>query len=188
MIKRAFATMFFCVLIGAAASTQSVQPPAVGDKTPGFELKTLADKSIRLADLTQNNPVVLIVLRGWVGYQCPLCTRQVGDFITHAKELENAGARLVLVYPGPAENLKKHARDFEAGKGIPKNFDLVIDPDLKFVNAWGLRWNVKGETAYPSTFVIDRQGVVRFEKISHGHGDRATAAEVLKALDQVSKS
>src|SRR5439155_9811161 len=127
-------------------------------------------------------PVVLLVLRGWVGYQCPLCTRQVGDFVKHAKELERAGAQVVMVYPGKAENVKKHAEDFENGKGIPAEFKLLVDPDLHFVNAWGLRWDAKGETAYPSTFVIDKDGVVRFAKVSHSHGDRASAADVLKSL------
>jgi peroxiredoxin len=142
---------------------------------------------VRLADLTAKGPVVLIVLRGWVGYQCPLCTKQVGDIVAHAEDFDKAGAHVVLVYPGSAAHLKEHAQDFESGKGIPANFSFVIDPDLRFVNDWGLRWKAKGETAYPSTFVVDRQSTVRFAKVSHGHGDRATASELLRALSELPK-
>lgn len=59
---------------------------------------------------------------------------------------------------------------------------LVTDPDYIFTNSWGLRWDAPRETAYPSTFVIDRKGVVRFTKISKTHGDRANPADILKAV------
>jgi hypothetical protein len=57
-----------------------------------------------------------------------------------------------------------------------------MDPDYKFTNAYRLRWDAPRETAYPSTFVIDRERKVRFAKVSKTHGGRATASEVLKAL------
>jgi peroxiredoxin len=65
---------------------------------------------------------------------------------------------------------------------LPDNVYFLVDPDLKVVNLYNLRWNAPQETAYPSTFVFDRQGIVRFVKISHSHGDRSSAADVLKAL------
>ena len=37
-------------------------------------------------------------------------------------------------------------------------------------------------TAYPSTFILDSSGKVLFEKISHSHGDRTTAQEILEKL------
>ena len=89
---------------------------------------------------------------------------------------------MVLVYPGPADKLKEHADEFAHGKGMPAGFNFLIDPDYTFTNQYGLRWDAKGETAYPSTFVIDRDATVRFAKVSKGHGDRASVGEVLKAL------
>ena len=50
--------------------------PKAGDKAADFTLKTLDDKSIQLSDLTAKSDVVLVVLRGWPGYQCPICTRR----------------------------------------------------------------------------------------------------------------
>ncbi len=40
-----------------------------------------------------------------------------------------AGAKVVLVYPGPSDGLKNHAEEFAHGKALPDNFDFVIDPD-----------------------------------------------------------
>ena len=50
------------------------------------------------------------------------------------------------------------------------------------VNAYGLRWDAPNETAYPSTFIVHRDGLIRFAKVSRTHGGRASATEVLAAL------
>jgi peroxiredoxin len=74
------------------------------------------------------------------------------------------------------------AEDFVTGKTLPNNFHFVVDPDLKIVNQYNLRWNTPNETAYPSTFVFDKQGTVKFPKISQSHGDRSSAADILTML------
>jgi peroxiredoxin len=125
---------------------------------------------------------VLIVLRGYPGYQCPVCNIQVGQFVANAKKFQSAKTNIVLVYPGPADGLKEHAAEFIRGKTLPENVYLTLDPDFDFTISYGLRWNAKNETAYPSTFVVDKAGKVKFARISMTHGDRASADEVLKAL------
>jgi peroxiredoxin len=165
-----------------AAADDSTAPPKVGEKARALTLDTLDGKTVSLSELRKTGPVVLIELRGWVGYQCPLCTRQVGEFIARADDLRKAGATVVLVYPGPPDRLREHAADFIGGKGLPENFRFVTDPGLTFVKEWGLRWDQAGETAYPATFVVASNGTVRFAKLSHSHGDRATAKEVLAAV------
>jgi len=62
---------------------------------------------------------------------------------------------------------------------------LVLDPKYDFITPIGLRWDKKGETAYPSTFVLDKNRVVKYAKISKSHGDRAKAADILTALRKV---
>lgn len=156
--------------------------PKVGDKAADFSLSTLEGKNIELSKLLAEGPVVLVVLRGWPGYQCPLCTAQVGDLINKGDEFKSHKARIVLVYPGPAEKLGDHAKEFASGKNFKANFTLVTDPGYKFTSAYNLRWDKPSETAYPSTFVIDSAGVIRYAKISKSHGDRAPSAEILKAL------
>jgi thioredoxin-dependent peroxiredoxin len=158
-------------------------PLKVGDKAPDFALKTLDDQTVRLSELTVSSNVVLIVLRGWPGYQCPLCTRQVQDFIASAPVFSKSKARVVFVYPGPADDLKAHAKEFLGNKQWPKGFDFVTDPAFTMVNAYGLRWDAPHETAYPSTFILDRKGVVQFVQISHSHGDRTKASAILEAVD-----
>ncbi len=165
-----------------APETAIAGTPKVGGMAPEFELTSLSGEQVKLSDTLAKGPVVLVMLRGFPGYQCPACTAQVGQMIGKAKQLQDAGANVLLVYPGPADGLKAHADEFVQGKDIPANFNFLLDPDYEFTNQYGLRWDAKGETAYPSTFVLDKTGKVLFAKVSQGHGDRAKIADVLKAL------
>ena len=172
------------VLMGlmTLAALRAAAPPVVGAMAPAFALQTLEGKTVELSALTAESPVVLVVLRGFPGYQCPLCTRQVHDFVTRAKDFAAKGVRVVMVYPGPAAVLQARAREFLADKEWPPEFVFLVDPDYTFTRAYGVRWEARNETAYPSTFVIGRGGRVDFARISTTHGGRTTAADVLGAL------
>lgn len=169
-------------LMLALLSVARAATPGTGDAAPGFALRTLEGKTVELAALTREMPVVLVVLRGFPGYQCPLCTRQVGEFAARAKDFAAKGARVVMVYPGPAKELERRAGEFLKDKSWPADFVFLLDPDYTFTNAYELRWEAKNETAYPSTFVIGRDGKVQWAKVSKTHGGRSTAADVLSKL------
>lgn len=162
-------------------------PPKVGDRAPAFVVRTPTGEEVRLPPLLKKGPVALIVLRGYPGYQCPLCTIQVGELIERSDEFAKRKTTVVLVYPGPANNLKERADEFVKDKGLPKAFRLVLDPDYRFTESYGLRWSAANETAYPSTFVIGRDGRVAYAKVSRTHGDRAPLPDVLAALDKMVK-
>ena len=166
----------------ASAWAASVQPPAVGDTAPEFALAGLDGKPVKLAELLKEGPVSLVVLRGFPGYQCPLCTKQVGELLDHATEFANSKTTVVLIYPGSAKGLNAQAKEFVGSREFPANFRFLLDPDYKLTNSYGLRWEAPRETAYPSSFVINRDGKVMFAQISKSHGGRAAAKDLLKAL------
>lgn len=174
-----------CALVAFGETTAvAAEPewPQVGDKAVDFELNDLAGQPTKLSALVEEGPVVLVVLRGYPGYQCPLCTLQVGQLIGAAKKLREADATVVLIYPGPADNLREYAEEFIANRTLPEEFRLLIDPDYEFTNAYHLRWDAPRETAYPTTLVIDEVQTIQFAKISRTHGGRSSVKEVLEAL------
>ncbi|MEO0474986.1 MAG: peroxiredoxin family protein [Planctomycetota bacterium] len=160
------------------------QRPKVGETAPDFKLTSLDDKQHQLSKITKDNPVVLLVLRGYPGYQCPICSRQVGDYISQAEAFAARGLKVIMVYPGPSEKLKERAEDFITGKTLPDNFHFLIDPDYIFTNAYSLRWDSKKETAYPATFVIQKASrKIAYTSVSNGYRGRTKAADILKLLD-----
>lgn len=160
--------------------------PKVGEKATDFELQALEGAKVRLSEEVAHGPVVLVVLRGWPGYDCPFCTRQFADYVAHGPDFAKRGAHVLFIYPGPANGLKAHAEGFTASTPMPAAFRVLLDPEYAFTQAYGLRWQAPDETAYPATFVVNPQGIVTFAQTSRGHGDRVPAEAVLKALTTTS--
>lgn len=176
------AALLLAVQMPGQAPMGTKPMPMVGGKAADFSLGSIDGMQVQLSKELEGHAVVLVVLRGWPGYQCPFCTRQFGEYLKRAGEFERSGARVLFVYPGPAEGIQDHAAAFTANQKMPMHFRLLLDPDYKFTEAYGLRWDAPKETAYPSTFVVDRNGIVRFTRVSREHGGRVPADEVLKAL------
>lgn len=174
---------FVAILSVLFGTTLFAQTPAVGAKAPNFTLSTPTGKAVEMSKELRGHQLVLVVLRGFPGYQCPYCVRQVHDFVEHATDFAAKNVKVLLVYPGPPADLDQHAKDFLSKQAeSPANIILVTDPDYTMTNAYGLRWDAPHETAYPSTFILDKNRTVLFEKISHSHADRSSAQD---ALDQL---
>lgn len=161
---------------------QSIPTPTVGQKASDFSLVAVDETTVRLSAEVARGPVVLVVLRGWPGYQCPFCTRQFGEYMTKAADVTATGAHVLFVYPGPADGLREHAKWLLKSTTLPAAYRVLLDPDYTFTLAYGLRWEAPMETAYPSTFVIDKGGTVVFARTSHAHDDRVPVADILTAL------
>lgn len=159
--------------------------PAVGQKAPDFTLTSLDGAKVRLSDELAAGPVALVVLRGFPTYQCPFCTRQFADYLSHSEDFQVSGAHVLFVYPGDPEGLNDHAKALVAGRPMPASYKILMDPDYTFTLAYNLRWDAPKETAYPSTFVIDKNGTIVFARTSHAHADRVPTVDVLKVLAEL---
>lgn len=177
-------TMIGLICIAICASVRATaEPPMVGAVAPDFTLRTPQGMPVRLSKWAHGRTLALVVLRGFPGYQCPYCQKQVHDFVNRAGDFAAKNAAVLLVYPGATSQLDQRASEFLATQDkLPKNVILVTDPDLKVTELYGLRWNEPGETSYPSTFILRPDLHVVFVKISKSHGDRLSAQE---ALDQL---
>ena len=174
------------LLFGVPCCAQDAKVPRVGQQAADFDLPILgSDETLDLHSALENQPVVLVVLRGYPGYQCPICSRQVGGLLQKQKDISSAGAKVVMVYPGLGKELEKRAKEFFERHELPENFVVVTDPDYKLTNAYNLRWDAPRETAYPSTFVIGKDKKIVYAKVSNTHGGRAKPEEVIQALDSL---
>jgi thioredoxin-dependent peroxiredoxin len=181
----AVACIFLGVVTVAAQTTATKDSLHVGTQFPDFSLTNLDGSRISLRSELHEGPVVLVVLRGWPGYQCPFCTRQFGDLLSHAGEFEKSKATVIFIYPGDSAELRKHAKEFLANRAMPVNFRFLIDPDLGWVTSHGLRWEAKDETSFPSTLLLDRHGEVRFMATAKMHGARILSGQLLEVLAEL---
>jgi len=178
-------------------TTSGVAPGlAVGDSAPGFTLSDAVGRQIALADLMAQGPVVVTFYRGeW----CPYCNLQLRALQQALPEIHAAGATLVAISPqAPDHGLtttQKHALAFP----------VLSDVDQSVSEAYKVRFDVTGELEdlqvnvfqndpaeqnadgrrslpVPSTFVIDRHGIVRFASVNADWRVRVEPAEVVNAL------
>ena len=176
----------FVAVAACAADGRKSKQLEVGDRIIDFELPVVgSEEYLALSDECKQGAVVVIVLRGYPGYQCPICSRQVASLKNRAKALAKEAHRVILVYPGEGEKLEKNAQRFLGSRGLPEPLVLVQDEDMEMVEEWGLRWNARNETAYPATYVFDRNGRVRWQKVSKSHAGRSSVEEILKALREL---
>src|SRR4051812_27104082 len=88
------------------------KPPKVGDTIEEFKSDSTTDHEASLSTVAQKRRLVLVVLRGYPGSQCPACTAQVAELRKHASEFKELGAHVLLVYPGAVDNLQIRATQF----------------------------------------------------------------------------
>ncbi len=163
----------------------AANPPrlAVGEKVRDFELPIVGgDGYLSLSDEVKEGRVVVVVLRGYPGYQCGICNRQVGSMVNRARALARAAHRVILIYPGEGDSLQRRAEEFMGARRLPDPLVMVRDEGMQVITEWGLRWNKHHETAYPATYVIDPDGRVQWVKVSESHAGRSNVEEILKAV------
>jgi thioredoxin-dependent peroxiredoxin len=178
-VVRSLALVLVCALLHAG-DRASAEPIGVGAEAPTMSLPSAeGGEPIDLATLYGEAKTVVVFLRGFPGYQCPACSAQVADYRAKAKDFADAGLKVVLVYPGPAEGLEGHAEELSAGAKLPEPLAMALDPDYAMTTAYGLRWDAPAETAYPATMVVDG-GKVAWIEVSPSHGGRVKGVKALR--------
>lgn len=134
------------VVIGAFALT-GMGNVSSAKKSSGvdFTLTDFAGKTVRLSDY-RGKPVLVNLWASW----CPPCRAEMPDLINYYNAHQADGLVLLAV---DSEDDLNSAQQFVREKQMP--FPVLFDPN-------GSAARVLGSNALPSTFLIDRTGVVRF--------------------------
>lgn len=170
--------VLLAVSLAAVAAT-----PTPGERAPDFTLSTLDGSPVSLGKLAHNGPVVLILLRGYPGYQCPFSQQQFQSYAQSAALFAASGTQVLFVYPGAAtKDLASDAANMVGSTALPANISLVLDPGYTFTNLYGLRWDAPEQTAHPSTFVINPGRSVFFAHIGQSASDLIPVADSLAIL------
>jgi peroxiredoxin len=170
---------------------------AVGDVAPGFTLKDAVGDEVVLADLLTKGPVVVTFYRGeW----CPYCNLQLRALQQALPEITAAGATLVAISPQAPDHGLTMTEKHEL------TFPVLSDLDQAVSESYKVRFDVTGELEdlqvnvfqsdpaeqnadgrrtlpVPSTFIIDRDGTVRFASVSADWRVRVEPDDVIAALE-----
>jgi len=156
----------------------------VGQKLP---LVKFVDSNGKLVDLTQyegKKKILLVVMKGFYSQGiCVYCTRQTTDLAKNSASFTEAGAEILVVYPGREDQINafvKSVRDYEKSDDprFQLPFKVLLDVNQDVVRTL----NISGDLAHPTTFIIDQKGIVRFQYVGKTMSDRPTALNLLDAV------
>lgn len=168
---------------------------AIGDQFPQMVLPTAEGELADFSDLWRRGPLVVTFFRGeW----CPYCRLMLTALEAALPEIEALGSSLVAVTP------ETGGRALAAKRGHSNRYDVLSDVDcglglgcgvvfptpndyrkllLGFGHDIGMR---TGNEAWflpvPATFVLDRQGIVRWRYANVDPTQRAEPADIIAAL------
>ena len=167
--KTIFTLMIFCFIAvsscdNSTAQQKNQQLKKTGNNKP-LNANSMVAPDFSLADLDGNTITLQqmkgkVVLLNFWGTWCGPCRKEIPDFINLSKKYKKDGLEIVgiTLTSGPPENIKAFADKW----GI--NYKLLTDikgNETQTVTALYGQATGKRITGIPTTFIIDREGVIQ---------------------------
>ena len=146
--------------------TKSIEmTPYKGQQNLGVNLPDLAGKSHTLS--AYKGKVVL--LNFWASW-CPPCVHEMPSMARLKSHYANQNFEILAVNLGEDSHEIKHFLEAH-----PVNFPVLLDSQAEAVKAWQV-------FAYPSSFLVDKKGEIRFALFGATEWDAATHLKIIDAL------
>ena len=165
------------------------------DQAASFALPDVNGDEVKLEELLQQGPVVLSFYRGgW----CPYCNLELRALQAALPEIRELGASLVAISPQtPDQSLstsEKNELEFsvlsDVGNQVAREFGLVfsLPESLRPIYAqFGIDIPAhNGDDSFdlpvPATYVIDRDGTIKYSFVNVDYQQRGEPSEIVAAL------
>lgn len=163
----------------------AVSTNASMDGVASLSFTNIDGEEVALSDYVGSRHVILVITRGNTNPICPYCSTQTARLISSYEQFVDADAEIVLVYPieslGDSVKLETFLADArgrleDPGREVP--FPVLIDVELKSIDQLGIRKDL----SKPATYIIDKDGQVRFAYVGEHLADRPSAQALLDQL------
>ncbi|QDT31934.1 peroxiredoxin-like family protein [Thalassoglobus polymorphus] len=167
----------------------------VGDAAIDAQLTGWDGSTVKLSELWQEGPIVLMWYRGgW----CPYCNIQLRAMQQSMDKIENSGAKLVVLTPELPEKAKEtaEANDLDLvalhdkDNALARKYGLVFQLPEAIIPAYRdklklpeYNGNDAMELPLSATYVIDQSGKITYAFLDADYKKRAEPADVIKAVE-----
>lgn len=169
----------------------------VGDKAPAFVLKDVDGNEVSSEKLLAEQEIVVIFYRGeW----CPVCTKYLSNLNDSLEYITAKGAKVLAIGPETLENSAKTKEKTDA------DFTILSDSDQKVAVAYEVLFDVtdkyakkvktflrtsiaennnsdKAQLPVPATFIIGKDGVIKFKQFDYNYKNRASIKAIIDNLN-----
>ena len=162
-------------------------PEALKPGQPLPEFSAVDEEGHRVSSSNlRGRPSVLLFVRGsW----CPFCSKQVQNLTKYYKEINDSGARLILVTPKPLQMTRRVANLFDV------DFEFWLDDSLEVVKHLGLllesavpedyHAEYGNDSLWPTSLVVDGDGIIRYTALSRFIADRPNPEKLLAVVKRL---
>lgn len=140
----------------------------MNQSAPGFTLTNIDGRAVSLSDF--KGKVVFIDF--WASW-CPPCKVEFPELIKLMERYNGADVALLAVN---VDQKRSHSEDFlRKFPGIPQNIQVLLDADAKVIKTYNA-------SAMPTSFILDKNGVIRYIHFGYRETDRKKWVEEIDAL------
>lgn len=150
-----------------------------GQKAPDFKLVNIEKQEVTLANFKGKNLVLFFFPMAWTG----VCTKEMCSIQEDYKTYSSLNAEVIGVSVDSFFALKRFGEDNKIGFPLLSDFNKTAIRDYDVVLqdfAFGYK-----DVAKRATFVIDREGVVRFVEILASPGDMPNMEAIKEAVQKL---
>ncbi|MBI9059216.1 MAG: AhpC/TSA family protein [Labilibaculum sp.] len=186
------ALLFFSISSIAQKKESSV---LVGDKAPMFKAMDQNGNTVTSNDILEKEQLIVVFYRGqW----CPLCNKHLSHLQENVAKFKEAGARLVAISPEIPVSVEKTVKKTKA------EYSVLHDVDSKIMKQYGVDFVLASKMVekykeygidltvsngnsdqilpVPATYVIGKDGIVKYVQYDPDYKNRSNAEEILKHL------
>ncbi len=160
--------------IGGAGESRS---ELIGTKLPQVRFLSSTGAVIDLTRTAKKGTVV-VVMRGFAGQVCLYCAAQTVAISQGIERFTAAGVDVVVIFPGAPESVPAFIQAVQTLRSEPPPMPVGLDVGLKLVRALA----IEDDLAKPSSFIVDRGGVVRYAYVGTNMADRPSVEQLLRAV------
>ena len=159
-------TVALCVLLLLAPSVLGEEESA--KKAPVFSLKDLNRKEVSLEDLLGKGPIVIDFWATW----CKPCVKSLDHMRDIYKELKEKGLEIVAINEDDPRNVSKVKPMASSHRW---DFIILLDTNKDVKRLYHV-------SAYPTTFVLDHDGNVKYRHLGYTPGSEKELKEEIEGL------
>ncbi len=179
-----------------AEDASKVAPILIGETIPDVTLFNAKGTPVRLLEEAAKQPTILLFYRGgW----CPFCNAQLSQIQEVEGKIKELGYQLLAISPDTPDALKMSMKEREL------DYQLISDFNLQATRQFGLGFYIPkkysdliakhgGKTQalesdersilpVPAVFILDKEGVIKFEYVNPNFKVRIQPELLLKAAE-----
>ncbi len=186
--------------LNLAKTPESIEPVAVGEAVPSFEVLDPKGKAVTFDGSQLDNPAVIITYRGgW----CPYCNVQLQELRNVLPELNELGVDVWFLTGDAPEVIFSSMKEKTQTEIEGLDYKIYSDYQLKAASELGIAFSLDEETLakfaeygvakkssvaehsallVPSVFVIDAEGIIRYSFFDPDYTVRLPAEELLQVV------